>query len=138
MLRPLVLLTLLLAAPTPSKDNYRTFPCKTSELASSCIQLHGRLRIVNGTPSVRLWQIGTHHVFGIYSNQFGFKNRYTLLDNEAPELPANLIKLMPNNWTTAYGTVYGDFEACPLEPRIEGNMQAACIASATHIVVPKD
>ncbi len=135
MLRPLVLLILLLAAPTASKKDYRTFPCKTPELAPSCIQLHGRLSLGNGTPSVRLWQIGTHHVYGIYSNQFGFKNRYTLLDSEAPELPANLIKLVPENsgWT-----VYGDFEACPLEPRIEGHMQAACIASATHIEVPKD
>jgi hypothetical protein len=135
MLRPLVLLTLLLAAPSPSKDNYRTFPCKTPELAPSCIKLHGRLSLGNGTPSVRLWQIGTHHIYGIYSNQFGFKNDDTTLDNESPEIVATIEKHLTQNggWT-----VYGDFEACPLEPRIEGHMQAACIASASHIVVPKD
>ena len=135
MLRPLILFTLLLAVPTDPKMAYRDLPCKTPELAPSCIDFHGRLNAGEGTPSTRLWQIGTHHVYGIYSNQFGFKNRYTLLDNEAPELPANLIKLLPEKggWT-----VYGDFEACPLEPLIEGHMQGACIASASHIVVPKD
>jgi hypothetical protein len=115
---------------------YRDLPCKTPELAPSCIQFHGRLWDGGfGTPSVRLWQIGTHHVYGIYSNQFGFKNDGTTLDNEAPELPAAVKKIPPGKdvWM-----VYGDFEACPLEPRIEGHMQAACIASATHIVVPKD
>ena len=35
--------------------------------------------------------------------------------------------------------IYGDFEICPLEPHVEGHMQAACIASATHIdIVPMD
>jgi hypothetical protein len=114
---------------------YRDLPCKTPELAPSCLHFHGRLTAGEGTPSTRLWQIGTHHVYGIYSNQFGFKNDDTTLDNEAPELPATVRKYLSE---TGGWTVYGDFEACPLEPRIEGHMQAACIAGATHIVVPKD
>jgi hypothetical protein len=136
MLRPLVLLTLLLVAPTTHKHDYRTLPCKTPELAPSCIQIHGRLWDDGfGTPSTRLWQIGTRHVYGIYSNQFGFKNDGTTLDNESPELPAAVKNIPPGK---GIWLVYGDFEVCPLEPRIEGSMQAACIASATHIVVPKD
>jgi len=34
--------------------------------------------------------------------------------------------------------MYGDFEVCPLEPHIEGHMQAACIASASHVIAPND
>lgn len=34
--------------------------------------------------------------------------------------------------------MFGAFEVCPLEPHIQGHMQAACVASATHIIVPKD
>lgn len=98
------------------------------------MNIHGRLRYGNGTPSTRLWQIGTHHELGIYSNQYGFRHDDLTLDNEAPELHFVRPKDMPDQggWT-----IYGDFEVCPLEDPIQGHMQAACIASATHIVVPK-
>jgi len=116
-----------------AKADYRQQPCKTPELAPSCISIHGRLSAGNGTPSTRLWQIGTHHVYGIYSNRYGYSHDGLSLDNEAPELHFDFKDRPDGGWT-----VYGDFEVCPLEPRAEGHMQAACIASATHIVMPKD
>lgn len=112
--------------------DYRQEPCKTPETAQSCVQVHGRLRAGNGTPSTRLWQIGTHHVYGIYSNRYGFTHDDQTLDNEAPELHFALPKSI-----NSYGwTVYGDFEVCPLEPLIQGHMQAACVVSAAHVVAP--
>jgi len=88
----------------------------------------------NGTPSTRLWHIGTHHLYGIYSNRYGFAHDSLTLDNEAPELHFDF----PRGMTEQGGwTVYGDFEVCPLEPLAQGHMQAACIAGATHIVVSK-
>jgi len=114
--------------------DYRQEPCKTPEIAKACLHVHGRLRAGNGTPSTRLWQTGTHHIFGIYSNQYGFTHDSQTLDNEAPELHFARPKDMPveGGWTA-----FGDFEVCPLESPIQGHMQAACIASAAHIVVPK-
>jgi hypothetical protein len=134
MLRWLTVLVILVSAQAFANDNYRQQPCKTPQLAPTCMQIHGRLWLGNGTPSTRLWQIGTHHIYGIYSNRYGFVHDTPTLDNEAPELHFTFPKGMPDQggWT-----VYGDFEVCPLEPHIQGHMQAACIASATHIVAPK-
>ena len=134
MFRLIAVIALLAASQAVAKGNYRQEPCKNPEIAPSCLRIHGRLAAGNGTPSTRLWQIGTHHIFGIYSNRYGFIHDSDTLDNEAPELHFALPKSMPDQggWT-----VYGDFEVCPLERPIEGRMQAACIASADHIVVPK-
>jgi hypothetical protein len=100
------------------------------------LRIHGRLWAGNGTPSTRLWQIGTHHVYGIYSNRYGFTHDDLTLDNEAPELHFTFPKGLPEQGRGGWA-FYGDFEVCPLEPPIEGHMQSACIASATHIIVPK-
>jgi len=110
---------------------YRKQSCKTPELASSCFHIHARLNAGNGTPAVRLWGVGTHHIYGIYSNTYGFEHDVLTLDNEAPELPRTVLRLLP---ATGGWTVYGDFEVCPLEPHVEGHMQAACIAGAAHVV----
>ena len=134
MLRRLTIFALFFSAQALADENYRDQLCKTPQLAPACIQVHARLWAGNGTPSTRLWPIGTHHIYGIYSNRYGFAHDHTNLDNEAPELPAMIDKFRGNSpsWT-----VYGDFEVCPLEPHIPGHMQAACIASATHIFAPK-
>lgn len=108
----------------------REIPCKTPENEKSCYWTHGRLRAGNGTPSFRLWKVGTDRVLGIYSGPS--VDRYGL-DNENPELPASLgRKFRPFE----HG-VFADFEVCPLEPQKAGVMQAACIESAKNIVVEK-
>ena len=130
----LTLLVILASAQALANEAYRLKPCKAPEIATSCIRVHGRLWAGNGTPSTRLWPSGTHHVYGIYSNQYGFEHDSPTLDNEAPDLHFTLPKglLEQGGWT-----VYGDFEVCPLEPLKQGHMQAACIAGASHIFVPK-
>ena len=141
MLRRLPILFLFLAAHALAKEDYRNQPCKTPEIASSCFQSRARLRAGNGTPSTRLWPVGSHRLYGIYSNRYGFKHDDTIGDNEGPELPpavqaavTSILKRSgPGGWT-----LYGDFDVCPLEPHIQGHMQAACIASATHIVADKE
>jgi len=134
MTRIIIVISILAASRSLAGKDYRQGPCKTPEIAQSCMHVHGRLAAGNGTPSTRLWRIGTHHVYGIYSNQYGFAHDTQTLDNEAPELHFKLPKHTANvgGWT-----VYGDFEVCPLETPVEGHMQAACIVSATHIVAPK-
>jgi hypothetical protein len=130
----IVVFALLVTGRTFAEKDYRQESCKTPETAQTCVHVHGRLTAGNGTPSTRLWRIGTHHVYGIYSNQYGFTHDSQTLDNEAPELHFNLPKDTPNvgGWT-----ISGDFEVCALETAVEGHMQAACIVSATHIVAPQ-
>jgi hypothetical protein len=134
----LVFLTLsLLAYPSLAEKplaEKRTIACKTPILASACVTIHGRLQYGNGTPALRLWHIGTTHKFGIYSGLNAEKR--DPLDNEHPQLPANLTKVfdVPDTFGP---TIFADFEVCPLEPKIAGHMQAACIESANHITVEK-
>ena len=108
----------------------RKIPCKIPANAISCYWTHGRLIAGNGTPSFRLWKVGTHRVLGIYSGPS--VDRYNSLDNEDPALPTNLDK-----YNFPEDTVFADFEVCPLEPEKTRHMLAACIESAKNIVVKK-
>ena len=127
----LTLLALALASKHSSAEK-RIIICKTPALAHSCFSLHGRLRYGNGTPALRLWQIGTTHNFGILSGLNAEK--LNPLDNDHPRLPENIDRLYIDQ-NPFQVTIYADFEVCPLEPHIPGHMQAACIESATHITV---
>jgi len=119
-------------APLALAQAYRNEPCKQVSAQLACVEVHGRLSQGSGTPSMRLWQIGTDHVFGIFSNAYGFRHDDTTGDNEHPKLPINVKKLGKG---PALGVVIsGDYMVCPMEPRVEGHMQAACIAKADHLV----
>jgi len=125
---------LLAAAHAAADTDYRQQPCKPVGEVHGCTRFHGRLSAGNGTPRVRLWPVGTHHLYGIYSNRYGFIHDSPTLDNEAPDLHFEL----PQGAADPFWTVYGDFEVCILEPRIQGHMQAACIVSASRLVAEKD
>ncbi len=126
-------LVLLIVAVAAAGDNHptlkRKIACKTSVNADSCFWTHGRLSFYNGTPAFRLWKIGTHRLLGIYSGPGAEES--DVLDNEHPELPANVQAKLKSLGTS----IYADFEVCPLEPERVGEMQAACIESASHLVV---
>jgi hypothetical protein len=126
----ITLLVSILSTPLRATPK-RKVPCKTPENARACYWTHGRLGAGNGTPAFRLWKVGTDRLLGIYSGP-SIDWRYSL-DNENPELPANLLpKFKPLE-----NRVYADFEVCPLEPEKSGHMQAACVESATNIVTEK-
>ncbi len=91
---------------------------------------HGRLSVYNGTPAVRLWKIRTHRVLGIYSGPSVDRGS---LDNENPELPANVDRLNKPEGTR----IFGDFEVCPLDSERPGEMQPACIEAAKNVVTQK-
>ncbi len=115
----------------PSQDYpKREIPCKTLGNAKSCYWTHGRLGAGNGAPSFRLRKIGTDRLLGIYSGPSVDRDG---LDNENPELPANLMR----KFKPLKNRVFADFEVCPLEPEKPGEMQAACIESAKNIAVEK-
>ena len=136
MCKRLTALLAILFLAQHSNAEQRTIACKTPAIAALCFTTHGRLRYGNGSPSLRLWQIGTHHEFGIYSNLAGLQCDLTgqCQDDDSPHLPANLETAfnVPNPYDPV---IYADFEVCPLERHIERHMQAACIQSAKHIIV---
>lgn len=113
---------------SPQKIPKRKIACKTPENATTCYWAHGRLANYNGTPTLRLWKIGTKRILAIHSGP-GYK-RGDNKENENPEVPANVDRAFKTDLTQ----VYGDFEICPLEPEHAGVMQDACIESAKNIV----
>jgi len=77
----------------------------------------------NGTPGLRLWQIGTHHQFGLVADPGS-------QDVDIPKLPSNLqrvFKPFKNN-------VYGNFELCPLDGYRKGYMQPAHLIAAKNLL----
>jgi hypothetical protein len=128
-----VLVVALWAQAIPQNAPKRKIPCKTAENTASCYWTHGRLQEYEGTPAYRLWKIGTHHLFGIYSGASTWRRNRFAIDNEDTEFPPNVRKLIRSGSVQ----VFGDFEVCPLEPERSGFMQAACIQSAKKLFLQK-
>lgn len=122
-----------------SQQAARKISCKTDENASMCYWTHGRLSLYNGSPSWRLWKIGTKRILGIYSGPSHFPPR-TNEDSEYPEFPAVLEQVYKREYKRKAAakdpdaqwppSIYGEFEICPLDPEKRGEMQDACIESA--------
>jgi len=108
-------------------------PCARAE-TSQDLHVHGRLAFYDGGyPNLRLWQIGTRHLFGIYSDSVDMacNQGSACFEENDPKLPKNLEVF----WRHPYPDfVYGDFELRLLEPSKPGHMQAACIVSADHLI----
>jgi len=134
-MRRIIFLLFLVIALAAGKEKAtsnvsRRIPCKTPSNAASCYWIHGRLGSYNGTPAFRLWKIGTHRLLGIYS---GPSADLYGEDNEDPEFPKNVRRA----FKPFTNRIFADFEVCPLEPKRESAMQAACIEAAKNILVEK-
>jgi hypothetical protein len=89
-------------------------------VVGACVTVHGRLFIANGTPSMRIWRIGTTRILGV-------------LPSENEIVPSVIRKY------AGFDTnVYGDFEVCPLTAEKPGVMQSVCVESADHLVAERD
>ncbi len=101
--------------------------CRVSpRLVGQCFAVHGRFFAANGTPTFRLWRVGTKHVLGVLNSEgAGIEN----LD----EFPPEIRRLIPARvWDM--NDIYGDYMVCPLTRERPGWMQFVCIAGATHLV----
>src|ERR1035437_10178384 len=111
--------------------------CAAGSASSSYRHIHGRLGVYNcGYPNLRLWHIGTKHLFGIFGDQADLNcTREGVCDgDEDTKLPSNLdaLIMLPNPLFEFM--VYGDFEIRLLEPYRPSHMQAACIVEAHKLV----
>lgn len=93
-------------------------PCKKDpDIVDSCFMVHGRIQYGNGTPSLRIWRIGTNRMLGVF-------------DPENEIIPDNLATQL-----TGFGVaVFGDFEVCPFTKSQPDAMQMVCVESARHLV----
>jgi len=98
-------------------------PAEAKPFSGACYTVHGRLTQTNGTPSLRIWKIGTRHKLGVFD--------CTGKDESAKALPGN-VKVIAG--TFAQAQVTGDFLVCPLRTERLGEMQPVCIRKATHLV----
>lgn len=106
--------------------------CKVGSEGASILHVHGRLNVYNGGyPNLRLWQIGTHHLFGIWSDPADLQcgPGGACNGDEDTKLPSDLQRLDLVGFST-----YGEFEIRMLEPFQQGHMQAACIIEARSVV----
>jgi hypothetical protein len=91
--------------------------CKTDpDVIGECFTLRGRLSAWNGSPTMRIWRVGTHRMLGTKDDP----------------LPVNLAKEM--NWGIE---AWGDFLVCPFTKEQPGVRQTVCIESADHLFFKK-
>lgn len=103
----------VLAAAPHAGAAYR---CATDPaVVAPCFELRGRLSWWNGTPTARLWRIGTPRMLGIHKDR----------------LPPGLAILRSDFDTELWGT----FSVCPYTPPAAGRMQLVCIESWRHLQI---
>jgi hypothetical protein len=98
--------------------------CKDSpRVTGACFTVHGRLFAANGTPTFRIWRVGTKRIIGVDSADG---------DLESGGLPDSVEKLVePDAFKV---DVYGDYRVCPFTKDRPGRMQIVCIDDASRLV----
>ena len=81
-----------------------------------CYEVRGRLSYWNGTPSTRIWIVGTHRILGI--------------PTEDSELPANVKELLKS----FDDQIYANYSVCPLTKERGGEMRMVWVRSARNVV----
>jgi len=93
-------------------------------VVGKCFNVHGRLSVYNGTPSIRLWPMGTKRLLGVIDpNDVSNAPGPTIL-------PVDIKSKL--DWDK---DVIGDFMVCPLTRPQSGRMQTVCIASGKNLTV---
>jgi len=92
--------------------------CKRNPaVVGDCFSVHAQVFVANGTPSVRMWPVGTRRYFGV-------------LPPEDEILPDNVRRYLGFD-----RRIYGDFVVCPFTPERAGWMRMVCIQQAANLVI---
>jgi hypothetical protein len=86
---------------------------KNPEIVGSCFNIQGLLYYANGTPSARIWPVGTRRILGINNDK----------------LPKDL----ENKMHDFDDQLRGEFRVCPLTREQAGHMRFVCIESWNNI-----
>ena len=93
---------------------------KSPKLVSACLVIHGRASFGNGNPALRIWRVGTHHMYGV-------------LPDETPLMPKQVIEALDG----FNHSVFANYEVCPYTREVSGAMTMVCVQSASNLVVTK-
>jgi hypothetical protein len=85
------------------------------DIVAPCFDVGGRLNFRNGTPSARIWSLGTRRMLGIHHD----------------ELPAGL-PVGSHDFATE---IRGTFNVCPFTREQAGHMQFVCIESWSDVFI---
>jgi len=90
-------------------------------LVSGCFSFRGRLSYYNGSPTIRIWRVGTKRILGVteHLNTEGYVT-----------IPENLLEKM--NFET---DMFADFVVCPYTKENPESMQFICVDSASKITL---
>jgi hypothetical protein len=89
-----------------------------------CFNVHGRLSVYNGTPSIRLWPLGTKRLLGVIDPA------------DVSNAPGpTILPLDIKNKLDWDKNVFGDFLVCPLTRQQPGRMQTVCIESGKNLII---
>jgi hypothetical protein len=102
--------------------------CKADpRIIGECFTIHGRLGLSNGTPSIRIWQIGTINLFGV--NSITHSLYHQKISDQDP--------MIFERHLTWDQDIFGDYLVCPLTHQKPDTMQIICIESAANISIKK-
>ena len=97
-----------------------------ADLVGSCFNVRGRLSVYNGTPSIRLWPVGSKRLLGVLDPE-------NISGEPGPSiLPASIREQL--DWDKE---IFGDYLVCPLTRSKPGRMQTVCIESGKNLTVRK-
>lgn len=95
-----------------------TLACEEAPVSGGkCFTLRGRVSLYNGTPSMRIWPIGSERLLGV-------------VPSEDEDVPANIKGVV-----TFDQSAIADLEVCPVTKAKRGEMQMVCVRSARDIKV---
>src|SRR4051812_43633861 len=89
----------------------------------ACHRVHGRLFAANGTPSLRIWPVGTRRLLGVHDDANPEALPPELRGARAPAMGARDDDRVE---------VYGDFTVCPLGPDRAGHMRMVTVKAVAH------
>jgi hypothetical protein len=106
-------------------DNLKKKTCRDHpDLSGPCYKVKGRMFLSNGTPSFRIWPIGTKRILGVSEARF--------MRSDYANMPDDLAQRL--NCETA---IYADFIVCPFTKNKPGVMRLVCVESAKNISIRK-
>lgn len=94
----------------------------SSSAAEPCRTVRGRMELTNGTPSVRIWLVGTKRMLGVHQQ-----------DELFDQLPVNIRRAWEGSDGVAGHRLFGDFRVCPRTPSRPGWMQMVSVESGTNL-----
>ncbi len=108
----------VLAAPAMAGD---APACKGNpKVVGKCMTFYGPLSVYGGSPSIRIWPVGTKQLYGV---------RGTGADPDNVTLPEKLREILATNPQE----VNGKWEVCPLEPERANQLRSVCLESASEL-----